>query len=440
MRIKVSFNNTFRDVHKSRCRYIAMKGSAGSGKSVDTAQMYILRLLKDKGRNLLCVRKIEQSNRNSTFAELISAIDRLGVNKYFAYTKSPMKIQCINGNCVMFAGMNDDRQREKLKSVTFEKGKLTDVWIEEATELSKEDFEIIDDRLRGKLPRGIFYQIKLTFNPVSDKHWIKRMFFDIKDENVLTHHSTYRDNRFIDSDYYMRMERRKLTDPDGYRVYGLGEWGETEGVIFSNYVIEKTNSDLLYYDNISMGQDFGFNHANCILLVGMKDDELYVIKELYVKELDSSEIISISEGEFPKDVTMYADCAEPDRIRMWRKAGYRVIPSDKNTRYFKRSSVLDQIDFLKRHKIHIDESCRGLISEIEVYRWEYDSVKGEYTDTPQTGFDDAIAALRYAVQPFRFADFKRKEQPKDICTDKTVRAVERSKKEILKRNKRRNIW
>lgn len=440
MKIKVSFNKAFAEVHKSRCRYIVMKGSAGSGKSVDTAQMYILRLLKDKGRNLLCVRKIEQSNRNSTFAELISAIGKLGVDKHFTYTKNPMKIQCINGNSIMFAGMNDDRQREKLKSVTFERGKLTDVWIEEATELTKEDFEIIDDRLRGKLPRGLFYQIKFTFNPVSDKHWIKRMFFDVKDDSVFTHHSTYRDNRFIDSDYYTRMERRKLTDPDGYRVYGLGEWGETEGIIFSNYVVEKLDKDPDFYDCVSMGQDFGFNHANCILLVGMKDEELYVIKELYVKELDSSEIISISDGEFPKDITMYADCAEPDRIRMWRKAGYRVVPSDKSTRYIKSSSVLDQIDFLKRHRIHIDESCRGLISEIESYRWEYDSVKGEYTDSPEYGPDDAIAALRYAVQPFRFADFKRKKNDNEIYSDKTIRAVERSKKEILRRNKRRNIW
>ena len=440
MKIKVGFNKAFAKLHKSKCRYIAMKGSAGSGKSVDTAQMYILRLLKDKGRNLLCVRKIEQSNRNSTFAELISAIERLGVNEYFSYTKSPMKIQCKNGNTVMFAGMNDDRQREKLKSVTFEKGKLTDVWIEEATELTKEDFEIIDDRLRGKLPGNLFYQIKLTFNPVSSKHWIKRMFFDVKDKNVFTHHSTYRDNRFIDSDYYMRMERRKLTDPDGYRVYGLGEWGETEGLIFSNYVIEEVNQNPDFYDSLSMGQDFGFNHANCILLVGMKDNELYVIKELYVKELDSSEIISLSEGMFPKEVSMYADCAEPDRIRMWRKAGYRVIPSDKTTRFSKRSSVLDQIDFLKRHKIHIDLSCRGLISEIESYHWEYDSVKGEYTDAPETGFDDAIAGLRYAVQPFRFVDFKRGKKEKISHTDRSIAAVEKNKKEILRRNKRRNVW
>lgn len=439
MIIEAEFNKSFLNVHKSKCRYIVMKGSAGSGKSVDTAQMYVLRLLKDKGRNLLCVRKIEQSNRNSTFAEIKAAIERMGLENFFECTKSPMKIRCINGNTVIFAGVNDEKQREKLKSVTFEKGKLTDVWIEEATELTKEDFEIIDDRLRGRLPDGLFYQIKLTFNPVSAKHWIKKMFFDRTSPDVLTHHSTYRDNRFIDKDYFKRMERRRLTDPDGYKVYGLGEWGESKGVIFDNFIIEEVSKDLSSYDYLSMGQDFGFNHANCILLVGMKDGEIYVIRELYVREKDSDEIISLAEGSFPKNVVMYADCAEPDRIRMWQKAGYRVIPSDKSTTYLKKSSVADQIDFLKRHKLHIDISCEGLASEIEVYRWEYDPVKSEYTDIPVCVNDDAIAALRYSVQPFRINDgYVNSRQTEELSQFDIIMKINKNKNFRL--NKRRNSW
>ena len=64
------------------------------------------------------------------------------------------------------------------------------MWIEEATELSQADVEIIDDRLRGELPPGLFYQIKMTFNPVSATHWIKAAYFDHIDADVLTHHST----------------------------------------------------------------------------------------------------------------------------------------------------------------------------------------------------------------------------------------------------------
>lgn len=202
-----------------------MKGSAGSGKSVDTAQHYILRLMTDPGRNLLCVRKSDVTNRDSTFAELQGAIFRMFGEKWKLYwyiNSSNMLLECrANHNQIIFRGVNDDKQREKLKSITFKRGKLTDVWIEEATELVQSDFEIIDDRLRGELPPGQFYQIRMTFNPVSASHWIKAQFFDRKDPDVFTHSSTYKQNRFIDEGYYRRMERRKEVDPEGYRIYGL---------------------------------------------------------------------------------------------------------------------------------------------------------------------------------------------------------------------------
>lgn len=162
MNITVQSNKIFKPVHQSKQRYIIMKGSAGSGKSVDTAQQYILRLMNDKGRNLLALRKSEVTNRDSTFAELISAVNRIGVSDYWKATLNPLSLKCINGNKIIFRGMNDERQREKLKSITFENGKLTDVWFEELTEFTQNDFEIIDDRLRGELPSGLFYQIKGT--------------------------------------------------------------------------------------------------------------------------------------------------------------------------------------------------------------------------------------------------------------------------------------
>ena len=173
-RVTLEANPVFRPVHESQCRYVALRGSAGSGKSMDTAQMYVLRLMTEPGRNLLCVRKTEESNRASTFAELSAAVNRLGVADLWDSTLAPLSMRCrINGNAVLFRGVSDDRQRERLKSITFPSGKLTDVWIEEATELEAGDFEIIDDRLRGRLPEGLFYQIKLTFNPVSANHWMR---------------------------------------------------------------------------------------------------------------------------------------------------------------------------------------------------------------------------------------------------------------------------
>lgn len=383
-----------------------MKGSAGSGKSVDTAQHYILRLMKDKGRNLVCIRKSDITNRDSTFAELTGAIYKMFGDKaerYWKINSSPLQLTCkANGNKIIFRGMNDEKQREKLKSITFQKGKLTDVWCEEATELTQADVEIIDDRLRGELPPGQFYQIRMTFNPVNKNHWIKKVFFDIPDDNVLTHHSTYLMNRFIDDAYRQRMERRKQVDPEGYQIYGLGEWGEIGGLILHNWEVKEISQSLEDYDDIAIGQDFGFNHANAILLLGWKDDDVYILQELYVYEKDMSEIIELAnEKGLPKDRTMFCDSAEPDRIKMWQKAGYKARKVKKEKTSDKRKYQAVQIDWLKQRKIYVHPSCIDTIKELSQWKWKKDEKTGEYIDEPVPFLDDAMSALRYGVELWR---------------------------------------
>lgn len=401
MKIRIQANKCFIDPDRSKCRYVVMKGSAGSGKSVDTAQHYILRLMTDPGRNLLCVRKSDVTNRDSTFAELQGAIFRMFGEKWKMYwyiNSSNMLLECrANHNQIIFRGVNDDKQREKLKSITFKRGKLTDVWIEEATELMQSDFEIIDDRLRGELPPGQFYQIRLTFNPVSASHWIKAQFFDRKDPDVFTHSSTYKQNRFIDDGYYRRMERRKEVDPEGYRIYGLGEWGETGGLILHNYVVEDFNISPERFDYMVNAQDFGFNHADCLLEVGFKDDEIYICREMYEFEMDTDELIAIANDRgFRKHLRMWCDSAEPDRIKMWKKAGYKARGVNKE-----RNSVHAQIDYLKQHKIHIHPDCINVYKEIQQWKWQKDANTNTYLDEPVPFFDDAMAALRYSIEDMR---------------------------------------
>ncbi len=401
MKIRIQANKCFKAPDQSKCRYVVMKGSAGSGKSVDTAQHYILRLMTDPGRNLLCVRKSDVTNRDSTFAELQGAIFRMFGEKWKLYwyiNSSNMLLECrANHNQIIFRGVNDDKQREKLKSITFKRGKLTDVWIEEATELMQSDFEIIDDRLRGELPPGQFYQIRMTFNPVSASHWIKAQFFDRKDPDVFTHSSTYKQNRFIDKGYYRRMERRKEVDPEGYRIYGCGEWGETGGLILHNYVVEDFNISPERFDYMVNAQDFGFNHADCLLEVGFKDDEIYICREMYEFEKDTDELITIAnEKGFRKHLRMWCDSAEPDRIKMWKKAGYKAKGVNKE-----RNSVHAQIDYLKQHKIHIHPDCINVYKEIQQWKWQKDTKTNTYLDEPVPFFDDAMAALRYSIETMR---------------------------------------
>lgn len=314
-------------------------------------------------------------------------------------------ISKVTGNKVIFRGMKDDGQREKVKSITFDVGKLTWIWIEEATELYEADVDILDDRLRGDLSFNpfLYYQITFSFNPVSATHWLKAKYFDIKSDDVYTHQSTYLQNRFIDEAYHRRMMMRKERDPDGYRIYGLGEWGETGGLILTNYVVEEFDTSTDRFDYMVNSQDFGFNHANCIGEVGFKDGDIYLCRELYVFEKDTSEIIQLAEGKFQKRITMYCDSAEPDRIKMWQKAGYRACPVKKEP-----NSVKAQIDYLKQHTIHIHPSCVNTTKEIQQWKWKKDEKTNTFTDEPVNFFDDAMAMLRYSIEQERKGKVKLK--------------------------------
>lgn len=401
MAIKVEMNSVFKEFNKTKCRYRLAMGSAGSGKSVDIAMDFILKLsdMKYKGANLLVVRQTETSHKDSTFAELLSAINRMGLSRFWSYTLTPLTLTCkTTGNMIIFRGFSDQRARERVKSITFPQGKLCWIWCEEATELQESDCDILDDRLRGQLDNpNLYYQMSFSFNPVSASHWIKRKYWDYESDDIFKCHSTYLDNRFLDKSYHKRMMMRKEQDPEGYQVYGLGNWGELGGLILTNYVVEDLSTDFNRYDNVLYSQDFGYNHANCILEVGFKDDEIYILRELYVHEKDTDEIIQMAnEMSIDKRKKMWCDSAEPDRIKMWQKAGYKAEGVKKE-----QGSVNAQIDYLKQHKIHINGCCLNTIKEIQQWKWQKDKTTGLYIDTPVDFMDDAMAALRYSVENYR---------------------------------------
>ena len=408
-------NSIFKNAAQSRKRYCVYKGGAGSGKSSEVAIKLIKKLSnpKYKGSNLLCVRKVEATNRDSTLAELKKAIKSIfgeHANKVWQVPESrtsTMYCRClVTGAEIIFRGCNNADDIEKIKSVNFEKGKLTDIWIEEATEITEQDFEILDDRLRGILPEGLFYQANLTFNPVSATSWLKKRFFDFKDEEAEISESTYLDNRFIDPDYHKRMQKRKTLDPEGYKVYALGEWGSLGGIIFKNFVVEEFDKNQFY--TRYYGMDFGFNHPTALLDICFKDGDIYVCRELYEREKDMGEIIQqMNEERWLKNVILWCDSAEPDRIKMLQKAGYEAFGVSKGG---SEGSVKAQIDWLKgiiskdkvvKRTIHIHPDCKNLIHEIQNYRWQLDPKSNTYLDKPVQFEDDAIAALRYGIERLR---------------------------------------
>ena len=130
-----------------------------------------------------------------------------------------------------FAGLDDV---EKIKSITFSGGELTDIWVEEATETREADINQLKVRLRGGKSKK---QMVLSFNPVNIQHWIKRHFIDSGLATVCF--STYRDNKFLTEDDRKALEDLKNTDEYVYNVYCLGKWGILGKTVFDARAIQK---------------------------------------------------------------------------------------------------------------------------------------------------------------------------------------------------------
>ena len=232
--IKISkkvFNDVYLPFLDNTDRYLVFYGGGSSGKSYFIAQRFIYKLIHPTRCNLLVVRQTGDTNRRSTFPLLKQVISHWNLSEHFRVNESDMRIKCLlTGNEVAFAGLDDV---EKIKSITFESGELTDIWVEEATETKEVDINQLKVRLRGGKSKK---QIVLSFNPINIQHWIKKHFIDSKLATVCF--STYKDNKFLTDDDRKALEDLKQIDEYTYRVYCLGEWGVLGKTVFDARAIQ----------------------------------------------------------------------------------------------------------------------------------------------------------------------------------------------------------
>ena len=249
-------------------RFIVLYGGSSSGKSYSVAQTILIQTLYD-GENTLVMRKVGASILKTIYEDYKVAAKGLCIEKMFRFTQN--SIRCIyNGAKIDFSGLDDP---EKIKGISNYKR----VQLEEFSEFEITDFKQIRKRLRGK--RG--QQIIMTFNPISETHWIKKDYLDkeklhevpmkvviggreiperltqvkrllmnepksvlnVRTNEIEQHpsdtvviQSTYLNNfwvvgspdgkyGFYDEQCIADFEKDRLDDPDYYNVYALGEWG-----------------------------------------------------------------------------------------------------------------------------------------------------------------------------------------------------------------------
>jgi len=227
-KLKETNNETFLPLFFDTNRYLVLMGGGGSGKSLFAGRKVLERVTSEKGHRWLVCRKIARTLQDSCFRQLCAQANEFYPNSLLKINTGELSIKFKNGSEILFYGLDDV---EKLKSIYH----ITGIWIEEATEISESDLNQLDIRLRANTE--YYKQIIISFNPVSVKHWLKKRFFDVKHDNVTTHHSTYRDNRFLGAEAVKVLEEFKKTDHYYYTVYCLGRWGVLGKTVFDAKVV-----------------------------------------------------------------------------------------------------------------------------------------------------------------------------------------------------------
>lgn len=379
----------YTDFWNCKQRYRVVKGSRGSKKSVTSALWYIVNMMQHPQANTLVVRRYSNTLRDSCYAVLNWAIERLGVSQFWKVTKSPLEMEFTpTGQKILFRGLDDGM---KITSITVKHGVLCWVWCEESYELSEEEFNKLDLSIRGAVPKGLWKQITLTFNPWSETSWLKRRFFDTQDPEIFTRTTTYVCNEWLDEHDRALFDKMKEQNPRRYKIEALGEWGVAEGLIYENTECRELD-DKVFRSNprkyqAFYGLDFGFTDPTAFVggFLNQEDHELYICYELYLNNVTNQDIAKHLKNDLGlHGEIVYCDSAEPKSIEELRRAGINAKPALKGA-----DSVKFGIQKIQNYKIIYDVRCTNFAHEIQNYAWAKDK-DGKPTDKPDHEFSHCL--------------------------------------------------
>ena len=376
-------------------RYRVCKGGRGSKKSTTTAMWIIYNMMKMPLANTLVVRQTFNTHLDSTWVQLKWATQQLGVAHLWTFSKSPLKATYNpTGQVILFRGLDDPMS---ITSITVPIGYLCWCWFEEAYQVKSEDaFNKVDMSIRGELPAGYFKQITLTFNPWSDKHWLKKRFFDEpNDEDKLAITTNYLCNEWLGEDDIKLFNHMQMKFPKRYKVEGLGDWGIIDGLIFDNWKIEEFDHTKIKGE-LLVGLDFGYVNDPTALICSVLDEQnkkLYIFDEHCQKGMLNDAIAQMITNKGYSKSAIIADSAEQKSIEEIKRKGiYRIKPAVKGG-----GSIVQGIQQLLQYDIIVHPSCEETIKELENYAWDVDK-EGTGVNKPIDAYNHCIDALRYSLQ------------------------------------------
>jgi len=409
---KKVFNDVYIPHLTNYARIQIFYGGSSSGKSVFLAQRAVYDLLKG-GRNYLVTRAVGRTIKHSVFQEIKNVITAWGMLGEFKINETDLTITCHNDYQILFAGLDDVN---KLKSIVPKKGAITDIWVEEATEVERNDLKQLQKRQRGG-DKNIPKRLTLSFNPILQNHHIYEDFFKtIEWADDQTEHTSgsltilktiYKNNRFLTKADRADLESEK--DKYFHDVYTLGNWGVLGNVIFTNWIVQDLSEMLDQFTNHRNGLDFGFSSHPAALSVShydRKNKRIYIFDELYEKGLTNDLLaneVKNKIGYWEIDPTtkvrtcdrtepVVCDSAEPKSIAELIQYSVNAIEAKKG-----KDSVNFGIDWLKQQTIIIDKKCINAKNEFMSYKWKEDK-DGVAMRVPVDANNHFIDGTRYAYE------------------------------------------
>lgn len=366
-----------RKISKLRKRVRIVQGGTSSSKTFSIIPLLIDYAIAKPKSEISIVSESIPHLRRGALKDFIKIMDWTHIFREEQFNRSTLRYDFTNGSYIeFFSADQSDKLRGARRDVLF---------VNECNNITFESYHQLAIRTR----RFIY----LDYNPTSE-FWVHRELLSDKDAEMII--LTYKDNEALDSELVKEIEKARERAKEStywanwWKVYGLGQIGIIDGVIFSNWQIVKQvpdDAELLGY-----GLDFGFtNDSSALISVYKFNSELYIKELIYQTRLTNNDIVQrMIELGVDKYKDIIADSAEPKSIEDIYRGGFRNIYGAKKG----ADSIRNSIDKLQRYKINITESSTNLIKEFRGYVWTKDK-NGNQTGEPIGINDHGIAALRY---------------------------------------------
>ena len=368
--MEITTNKVFKHCDNAQKKILVEQGGTRSGKTYNILLWLIFKYCYDQNGKIITIcRKTFPAVRGTVMRDFFDILKKHKIYNESSHNKSGNEYH-INDNLIEFISLD---QAQKIR------GRKRDLlFVNEANEITFEDWQQLIFRTTEK--------IIIDYNPSEEFHWIYDRVL-VRDD-VEFYQTTYKDNPFLPQNIIDEIERLKDTDENYWRVYGLGERGQSRSLVFKFSTIKEIPQQAKL---IARGLDFGFsNDPTALVETYVLDQTMYVNELIYRTGMTNQDIGNeLKRLQLDRRDEIYCDSAEPKSIEEIHRMGWNVKPTYKG-------SINIGIDMIRRYKLVITENSINLIKELRNYKYIEDK-NGQLTNKPIDAFNHATDALRYSI-------------------------------------------